>query len=104
MKKILEDRNYLRYLITKNYSGFPSVKVAELIKAHMYVVYDKSESIDTEQSRSIFKIRKNSHNSIILLTVSKDHLIKCSLSGTITNSLVTRKLDELADFLKENLA
>lgn len=103
IKKILEDRNSLKYLTSKKCNELPSVEVCSYLKSKRYVIYDKSEAINTEESRSIFKIRKQSFNCIILIVMSKDHLVTCTLGGSATGNLVTRDLEELLDFLKENL-
>lgn len=103
LKKIIKDRNDIRYLITNKFKIFPSVKIRKFIESMGYIIYDRSESIDTVNSRSIFKIKKLNLDCIIALDVSRDHLMTCTLNGDILNKIITRDLDEVISFLENNL-
>jgi len=102
LKNIFKNRNNLKYLTSK-LEIYPSVKLYEFLNKHKFIIQDRKESIQENHSKSFFKVKKKSLYFIIVLTVTKDHLIKINITGNINKSLVTRDEDKITLFLKENL-
>lgn len=91
----LEDRNELRYLLTNPFKEVFGVTLLKLFKNEKVFIVNKSEVINEENSKIFTHLRKNNEDYFININISKDHLIKGSLTAVnIMKDFTTRKADE----------
>jgi len=105
MKNYIKNRNSLRYLITNPFTEPPSYTILKFIKANRYIILDKEERVTPEYNSFSFRIRRIREVITVKVHISKDHLIKITISptGKISKLKKTRVIEEALLFIQENL-
>ena len=104
VKKVLQSRNYLRYLLTNPFIEIPSITLNRFFKDNNFRIQNKIENLEQCVKNYQYTVIKNLKVSYITLDISEDHLINAEILNGSTNAKIkTRDLEKILLFLKENL-
>lgn len=99
IKHMLEHRNSLRYLLSNPFKELPTYTILKYLKNNKIYIVNKIEKITEEDTRLHIQL-KNLYLNVI---ISKDHLITVEIIKKKKETLKTRNIEEVLNFLKDKI-